>query len=88
MGLEKSGGLGVVSAGIAEALVTTALGLIVAIPAAWMYNFLSGRLERLHVDMQNAASEMVVFASQRYGLSVEIQALRATESARNGEGGA
>jgi biopolymer transport protein ExbB len=65
MGAAQGAGLAVISAGIAEALVTTALGLVVAIPAAWMFNSLTGRLERLHVDMQNAASEVVVFASQR-----------------------
>src|SRR3989441_915437 len=35
---EKSAGLGAVSAGISEALVTTAIGLFVAVPAVWMYN--------------------------------------------------
>src|SRR6266511_5747569 len=33
-----SGGIGAVSAGIAEALIETALGLFVAIPAVWFYN--------------------------------------------------
>ena len=37
-----SGGLGAVSAGIAEALVGTAIGLFVAIPAVWFYNYLTG----------------------------------------------
>ena len=40
-----SGGIGAVSAGIAEALVETALGLVVAIPAVWFYNYLTGRLD-------------------------------------------
>ena len=39
-----SGGIGAVSAGIAEALVETALGLVVAIPAVWFYNYLTGRI--------------------------------------------
>ena len=38
---EKSAGLGAVSAGISEALVTTAIGLFVAVPAVWMYNAFS-----------------------------------------------
>ena len=42
-----SGGLGAVSAGISEALVETALGLVVAIPAVWFYNYLTGRIEYL-----------------------------------------
>ncbi len=54
-----SGGLGAVSAGIAEALIETALGLVVAIPAVWMYNYLSGRLEYFNVEMDNSSSELV-----------------------------
>src|SRR5713226_9287560 len=54
-----SGGLGSVSAGIAEALVETALGLVVAIPAVWFYNYLTGRIEYFHVEMDNSSSELV-----------------------------
>ena len=54
-----SGGLGAVSAGISEALVETALGLVVAIPAVWFYNYLSGKLEFFNVEMDNSSSEMV-----------------------------
>ena len=54
-----SGGLGAVSAGISEALVETALGLVVAIPAVWMYNYFSNRLEYFNVEMDNSSSELV-----------------------------
>jgi len=54
-----SGGIGAVSAGIAEALVETALGLLVAIPAVWFYNFLTGRIEYFNVEMDNSSSELV-----------------------------
>jgi biopolymer transport protein ExbB len=54
-----SGGIGAVSAGIAEALVETALGLVVAIPAVWFYNYLSGRMEYFNVEMDNSSSELV-----------------------------
>jgi len=54
-----SGGIGAVSAGIAEALVETALGLIVAIPAVWFYNYLQSRLEYFNVEMDNSSSELV-----------------------------
>jgi biopolymer transport protein ExbB len=54
-----SGGIGAVSAGIAEALVETALGLVVAIPAVWFYNYLTGRIEYFNVEMDNSASELV-----------------------------
>jgi biopolymer transport protein ExbB/biopolymer transport protein TolQ len=54
-----SGGLGAVSAGIAEALVGTAIGLVVAIPAVWFYNYLTGRIEYFNVEMDNSSSELV-----------------------------
>ena len=54
-----SGGLGAVSAGISEALIETALGLVVAIPAVWMYNYFTSRLEYFNVEMDNSSSELV-----------------------------
>jgi biopolymer transport protein ExbB/biopolymer transport protein TolQ len=54
-----SGGIGSVSAGISEALVETALGLFVAIPAVWFYNYLTSRLEYFNVEMDNSSSELV-----------------------------
>ncbi|MGZ8829819.1 MAG: MotA/TolQ/ExbB proton channel family protein [Thermoanaerobaculia bacterium] len=59
MALSGSGGLGAVSAGIAEALVTTAFGLFVAIPAVWLYNYFLQKVERFQVEMSNAASQLV-----------------------------
>ena len=53
------GGIGTVSAGIAEALVTTAVGLGVAIIAVWFFNFFNARIEQLTVDMDEMASELV-----------------------------
>lgn len=61
MATTGSGGIGAVSAGIAEALVATALGLGVAIPAAWMFNYFTGKIERLQVEMSNSASELIDF---------------------------
>lgn len=54
-----SGGIGAVSAGIAEALVETALGLVVAIPAVWFYNYLTERIEFFQVEMDNSSSELI-----------------------------
>lgn len=53
-----SGGLGTVSAGIAEALVATAAGLFVAIPAVMAYNAFVGRVKVFTTEMDNAASEL------------------------------
>jgi biopolymer transport protein ExbB/TolQ len=65
MALTGSGGIGAVSAGIAEALVATAFGLGVAIPAAWMFNYFTQQLERLQIEMSNSASELVDFFMKR-----------------------
>jgi biopolymer transport protein ExbB/TolQ len=54
-----SGGIGAVSAGISEALVETALGLVVAIPAVWFFNYLTGRLDYFNVEMDNSSSELL-----------------------------
>jgi biopolymer transport protein ExbB/TolQ len=56
---QGSAGLAAVSAGISEALVETALGLVVAIPAVWFYNYLTGRIEYFNVEMDNSSSELV-----------------------------
>ncbi|HET6373724.1 MAG TPA: MotA/TolQ/ExbB proton channel family protein [Candidatus Polarisedimenticolia bacterium] len=56
-----SGGLGAVSAGIAEALIETAFGLFVAIPAVMAYNYFQGRIERFEVEMSNSASSLIDF---------------------------
>jgi biopolymer transport protein ExbB/biopolymer transport protein TolQ len=55
------GGFAIVSQGIAEALWTTALGLVVAVPAAWMFNVLSHRIQRLQTEMVNSSSELMDF---------------------------
>jgi biopolymer transport protein ExbB len=62
---EKSTGLGAVAGGISEALVTTAVGLFVAIPAVWMYNYFSGRIEAFDVEMGNSSSELIDYFLKR-----------------------
>src|SRR5437868_6931661 len=54
-----SGGMSVVSGGIAEALVSTALGIFVAIPAVVAFNHFTGKLENFHVEMNRAATQLV-----------------------------
>jgi biopolymer transport protein ExbB/TolQ len=62
-----NGGIAAVSAGIAEALVTTAFGLFVAIPAAWMFNVLTHRIAHLGTEMDNLASELRDFFAEQGG---------------------
>ena len=54
-----SGGMSVVSGGMAEALVSTALGIFVAIPAVVAFNTFTSKIETFHVEMNRAASQLV-----------------------------
>lgn len=62
------GGLEAISAGIAEALITTAIGLIVAIPAVWLYNYFTGRLDTLFSELAYAGREMIDWIMTREAL--------------------
>ena len=62
---EKSTGLGAVAGGISEALVTTALGLFVAIPAVMVFNYFSSRIESFDVEMGNSSSELIDYFLKR-----------------------
>src|SRR6266542_4174175 len=61
MAASGSGGLAAISAGIAEALITTAFGLLVAIPAVWLYNYFQTKIENLTVEMTYTSKEFVDF---------------------------
>jgi biopolymer transport protein ExbB/biopolymer transport protein TolQ len=56
-----SGGLAAISAGIAEALITTALGLLVAIPAVWLYNYFVNRIEFVTMEIDYGSKEFLNF---------------------------
>ncbi len=61
------GGIAAVSAGIAEALIVTAVGLIVAITSVLFFNYLSGRFDRLDMQMQHAAGELIDYLEGAHG---------------------
>jgi biopolymer transport protein ExbB/biopolymer transport protein TolQ len=60
-----AGSMGAISAGISEALVTTAFGLFVAVPAVWAYNAFLGRLERLSVELDRSSYQLVNHLSKQ-----------------------
>lgn len=66
MAASGSGGLGTVSAGIAEALITTAFGLLVAIPAVMAFNFLQGWVDARSVDISESSNEFLDLVSKHY----------------------
>ncbi len=65
MAATGSGGLGTVSAGISEALVTTALGLLVAIPAVMAFNYMQGWVDARMVDMTESSNELLDAVARR-----------------------
>ncbi|MFL6209543.1 MAG: MotA/TolQ/ExbB proton channel family protein [Pyrinomonadaceae bacterium] len=50
-------GVGAVSGGLAEALLTTALGVGVAVPAVWVYNYFSNRAAEHLLELDSAAAQ-------------------------------
>jgi biopolymer transport protein ExbB/biopolymer transport protein TolQ len=83
MAAAGSGGLGTVSAGIAEALVTTAFGLLVAIPAVVAYNEMQRWTDSRGVDMSEAANELLALVACSLGtggaaVDAEASTLRRT----------
>lgn len=67
MAAAGAGGLGTISAGIAEALITTAFGLLVAIPAVMAYNFLSGWVDSRSVDISESSNEFLDVVARNLG---------------------
>ena len=63
-------GLAAVAGGIAEALVTTAFGLFVAIPAVMMFNYFTNKVEAFDVEMDNSSSELIDYFLKRSGRAV------------------
>lgn len=63
----ESAGISAVAGGISEALVETAFGLIVAIPAVWMYNYFQGKVDSFQVEMDNSSSELIDYFLKRRG---------------------
>src|SRR6476659_1350480 len=62
-----SGGLAGISAGIAEALITTAFGLMVALPAVWAYNYFTTTIENLTVEMTYTSKELIDYLIKSVG---------------------
>ena len=63
----RTTGLAAVAGGISEALVTTAIGLFVAIPAVWLFNYFTSKMEAFDVEMDNSSSELVDYFIKRRG---------------------
>ena len=87
MAASGSGGLAAIGGGIAEALITTAFGLLVAIPAVWAYNYFTTKIDNLTAEMTYVSKEMIDYLIK--GVSGEFGRSRFTRefNAASGAGG-
>jgi biopolymer transport protein ExbB/biopolymer transport protein TolQ len=63
----ESAGISAVAGGIAEALVTTAVGLAVAVPAVWLFNYFTSKVDNFVVEMDNSSAELIDFFLKQRG---------------------
>ena len=63
----ESAGISAVAGGIAEALVTTAVGLAVAVPAVWLFNYFVSKVDNFVVEMDNSSAELLDFFLRQKG---------------------
>jgi biopolymer transport protein ExbB len=85
MGSSGSAGLGAISAGISEALISTAFGLLVAIPAVWGYNYFLTKIDNLIAEMTYVSKEFIDYLIK--GVSGEFGRSRFTREFTAGGGG-
>lgn len=67
MKTEETAGIAAVAGGIAEALVTTAFGLFVAVPAVMAFNYFTNKIETFTVEMDNSSSELIDYFIKKRG---------------------
>ena len=85
MAASGSGGLSAISDGVAEALITTAFGLLVAIPAVWAYNYFQTKIDNLTAEMTYSSKEMIDYLIK--GVSGEFGRSRFTREFNTAAGG-
>ncbi len=85
MALTGSGGLAAISAGIAEALIATAFGLAVAIPAVWLFNYFQTRIDNITVEIVYTSKELIDFliksVGSEFGRSIFTKEFKAQQAA-------
>ncbi|MBI2795164.1 MAG: MotA/TolQ/ExbB proton channel family protein [Gemmatimonadetes bacterium] len=85
MAKSGSGGIASIAAGVAEALITTAFGLLVAIPAVWAYNYFQTKIDNLTAEMTYSSKEMIDYLIK--GVSGEFGRSRFTREFNTQAGG-
>jgi len=77
MASSGAGGISAIAAGVAEALITTAIGIGVAIPAVWAFNFFQTKIDNLTAEMTYTSKEMIDYLIK--GVSGEFGRSRFTK---------
>jgi biopolymer transport protein ExbB/biopolymer transport protein TolQ len=85
MSASGSGGLAAIGGGISEALITTAFGILVAIPAVWFYNFFQTKIDNLTAEMTYVSKEFIDYLIK--GVSGEFGRSRFTREFNTSTGG-
>jgi biopolymer transport protein ExbB/biopolymer transport protein TolQ len=80
-----SAGMAAISAGISEALIATAIGLLAAIPAVWLYNYFQTKLDNLVAEMTYVSKEMIDYLIK--GVAGEFGRSRFTREFSTNPGG-
>lgn len=66
LAVNETAGIGAIGGAISEALVATAFGIAVAVPAVWLFNYFTNKVSSFSIEMENSASELVdYFIKQR-----------------------
>ena len=86
MSASGSGGLAAIGGGISEALITTAFGILVAIPAVWFYNYFQTKIDNLTAEMTYVSKEFIDYLIK--GVSGEFGRSRFTREFNATQGGA
>src|SRR5688500_14393623 len=85
MSASGSGGLAAIGGGISEALITTAFGILVAIPAVWFYNYFQTKIDNLTAELTYVSKEFIDYLIK--GVSGEFGRSRFTREFNTSTGG-
>jgi biopolymer transport protein ExbB len=84
MASSGAGGISAIAAGVAEALITTAIGIGVAIPAVWAFNYFQTKIDNLTAEMTYTSKEMIDYLIK--GVSGEFGRSRFTREFNTASG--
>jgi len=79
-GMEKWAAVAMVMSFLSEALITTVMGLLVAVPALWCHNYLRNRMYGIESEMTNAALETLTYLESRSNFRDRVERWATTDT--------